>query len=97
MSQTITSSRITSPNKHWQKRKSFVQEECSGWDLPPNPKTVEDWLSATRAWGDAWFLSVESLIAEVPSLIVPEESNLLFHPRHPAVWEVVAEIVRTWY
>jgi RES domain-containing protein len=88
--------RITIPSPHWRERKIFVQEERGGWDLPPNPETVEDWLSATRAWGDAWLVSLESLIAEVPSVIVPEESNLLLNPRHPALGEVVAEIVRPW-
>jgi len=29
-------------------------------------------------------------------VIVPEESNLLFNPRHPAHGEVVAKIVRPW-
>jgi formylglycine-generating enzyme required for sulfatase activity len=41
-------------------------------------------------------LNLESLIAEVPSVIVPEESNLLINPRHPAHGEVVADIVRPW-
>lgn len=29
---------------------------------------------------DAWLANLESLIAEVPSVIVPEESNLLLNP-----------------
>ncbi len=36
-------------------------------------------------------------IAEVPSVIVPEETNLLLNPRHPAHGELVAEIVRPWF
>jgi formylglycine-generating enzyme required for sulfatase activity len=88
--------RITIPSEHWQERKRFLPEVRSGWDQPPNPAHPDDWLSATRAWGDAWLLSGESLLAEVPSVIVPEECNLLLNPRHPAQREVVAEIVRPW-
>jgi formylglycine-generating enzyme required for sulfatase activity len=55
-----------------------------------------DWLAASRAWGDAWLLGLDSLLAEVPSVIVPEETNLLLNPLHPAHGELVAEIVRPW-
>jgi len=88
--------RITFPRQHWEQRRMFAVEQRSGWDLSPTPETAEAWLSATRAWGDAWLQGLESLIAEVPSVIVPEESNLLLNPRHPAHREVVAEIVRPW-
>ena len=88
--------RITIPSHHWRKRKIFVKEELSGWGLPPTPENAKDWLAATRAWGDAWLLSGESLLAEVPSVIVPEETNLLLNPRHPAHEELVADIVRPW-
>jgi RES domain-containing protein len=88
--------RITLPGEQWRLRKIFPLEEISGWGLPPTPESAEDWLAATRAWGDAWLLCLESLIAEVPSVIVPEESNLLLNPHHPAHRELVAEIVRPW-
>ena len=88
--------RIIIPSHHWLQRKIFGKEECSGWDVAPSPENAEYWLAATRAWGDAWLLSLESLLAEVPSVIVPEETNLLLNPLHPAHGEVVAEIVRLW-
>ena len=88
--------RITIPSHHWQQRKMIANEELSGWDSAPTPEHAEDWLAATRAWGDAWLLGLESLLAEVPSVIVPEETNLLLNPRHPAHGELVAEIVRPW-
>jgi formylglycine-generating enzyme required for sulfatase activity/RES domain-containing protein len=88
--------RITIPSQHWRQRKIVGQEEFSGWGLPPTPQNAEDWLATTRAWGDAWLLGRDSLLAEVPSVIVPEESNLLLNPRHPAHGELVAEIVRPW-
>jgi hypothetical protein len=48
----------------------------------------------TRRWGDGWLESRDTLIAEVPSVIVPEEPNLLIHPQHPAIADV--EVVRRW-
>jgi formylglycine-generating enzyme required for sulfatase activity len=42
-------------------------------------------------------LGLDSLLAEVPSVIVPEETNLLLNPRHPAHGELKAEIVRPWF
>ena len=88
--------RITIPSQHWRQRKIFDKEQLSGWGLPPTPQNAEDWLAATRAWGDAWLLGLESLLAEVPSVIVPEETNLLLNPRHPAHGELKAELVRPW-
>jgi formylglycine-generating enzyme required for sulfatase activity/RES domain-containing protein len=89
--------RITIPSDHWQQRKRFAKQEFSGWDSAPTSEHAEDWLAATRAWGDAWLLGLESLLAEVPSVIVPEETNLLLNPRHPAHGELKAEIVRPWF
>jgi formylglycine-generating enzyme required for sulfatase activity len=89
--------RITIPSHHWQQRKRFAKQEHSGWDSTPTPEHAKDWLAATRAWGDAWLLGCESLLAEVPSVIVPEETNLLLNPLHPAHAELVAEIVRPWF
>ena len=88
--------RITIPSHRWLQRWIFSKAEFPGWDFPPSPENAEGWLSATRAWGDKWLEAGVSLIAEVPSVIVPEESNLLLNPRHPALGEVVAEIVRPW-
>jgi formylglycine-generating enzyme required for sulfatase activity/RES domain-containing protein len=88
--------RITIPSHHWQQRRMFANEEFSGWGSAPTPEHAEDWLAATRAWGDAWLLGLESLLAEVPSVIVPEETNLLLNPLHPAHGELKAEIVRPW-
>ncbi len=88
---------ITIPSHHWQQRKMFANEDFSGWGSAPTPEHAEDWLAATRAWGDAWLLGLESLLAEVPSVIVPEETNLLLNPLHPAHGELKAEIVRPWF
>jgi formylglycine-generating enzyme required for sulfatase activity/RES domain-containing protein len=89
--------RITIPSDHWDQRKRFANEEFSGWASAPTPEHAEDWLAATRDWGDVWLLGLDSLLAEVPSVIVPEETNLLLNPRHPAHGELKAEIVRPWF
>jgi formylglycine-generating enzyme required for sulfatase activity/RES domain-containing protein len=89
--------RITIPSHHWEQRKMFANEELSGWDSIPTPERAENQFADTRAWGDDWLLGLESLLAEVPSVIVPEETNLLLNPRHPAHGELVAEIVRPWF
>jgi RES domain-containing protein len=46
-----------------------------------------DWrgnLPATRAYGDSWFAGQRSVGVIVPSVIVPEEQNVLLNPTHRA-------------
>ena len=49
-------------------------------DLPDNWTTN---VAHTRAMGDAWLVSMRSLLLKVPSAIVPHSANYLFNPRHP--------------
>ncbi len=44
--------------------------------------------SSTQHLGDDWIASAESAVLKVPSPLVPQESNYLFNPRHPAFSEV---------
>jgi formylglycine-generating enzyme required for sulfatase activity len=89
--------RIAIPSHHWQQRKIFPKQMISNWNQhPTSGKSIDDSRAASREWGSAWLSSVDTLIAEVPSVIVPEEANLLINPLHPANKEVVAEIVRPW-
>ena len=37
-----------------------------------------------------------SCLAEVPSVVVPEESNLLLNPRHPDAARITARKLRRW-
>jgi RES domain-containing protein len=41
-----------------------------------------------RAIGDAWAKGQESLLLRVPSIIIPEEDNLIINPAHPRAAEV---------
>ena len=46
------------------------------WREEPPPR-------ATQAIGDQWVRESRSPVLELPSVIVPEESNYLFNPAHP--------------
>ena len=42
--------------------------------------------------GDRWIKGLSSAVLRVPSAVVPNESNYLLNPRHPAFLQVVTEI-----
>ena len=44
---------------------------------------------ATRAVGDEWLNAARTPVLVVPSAIVPEETNVLVNPAHPATHSVV--------
>lgn len=58
---------------------SLVQtgrEVPDGWDhKPPGPES--------QLYGDRWVAKKSSLVLEVPSVVVPLESNFLINPNHP--------------
>lgn len=45
-----------------------------------------------RLLGDWWIESLSSAVLRVPSAVVPNESNYLLNPRHPAFPDIVPEI-----
>lgn len=47
-------------------------------------------------WGTAWAASRRSLVAWVPSVVVPEEWNLLINPLHPDFRGLAAAKTRQW-
>ena len=57
------------------------------WRLSPPPV-------ATQAIGDGWIGSRNSVALRVPSVIIPEESNYLFNPAHPAFAHLVVRDTR---
>lgn len=61
-------------------------------DLPSNWRMVLQ-SEECRAIGDAWAKGQESLFLRVPSVIIPEEDNLLINPAHPraAAVRIVSE------
>ena len=60
-----------------------------GWDAEPASRTSSD-------FGTRWARAATSLLLRVPSVIVPEESNVLINPRHPGIAAIKARKVRKW-
>lgn len=60
-----------------------------GWDAIPEGRV-------SISWGTDWAARCRSLLAIVPSVIVPEEENVLINPRHPDIGLVKAEKIRKW-
>lgn len=50
--------------------------------------------SATASFGDRWLDSAAAAVLEVPSVIVPEESNLLINPAHADASLIRATVAR---
>jgi RES domain-containing protein len=46
------------------------------WRVYPAPRS-------TRAIGDAWLARASSPVLQVPSVVIPAESNFLLNPTHP--------------
>ena len=60
-----------------------------GWDAEPASLTSID-------LGSAWAKGSTSLLLSVPSVIVPEEANILINTRHPDASKIRATKVRKW-
>jgi RES domain-containing protein len=80
---------IDVPAAAWEHRVVFDTAGFVGWEAEP-PGMV------SLAWGTAWAAKGVSLLAEVPSAIVPEESNVLLNPAHPEMAAVLVRKVRRW-
>ncbi len=53
-----------------------------GWALSPAPPS-------TRTLGDLWAKEARSAVLELPSAIIPGESNFLLNPAHPDFKKIV--------
>ncbi|HRN76216.1 RES family NAD+ phosphorylase [Ottowia sp.] len=81
--------RIDVPAACWAARTVFDAARHVGWDALPAGRV-------SIAWGTAWAASSASLLAQVPSVIVPEEHNLLLNPRHPDAAQLRVRKLRRW-
>ncbi len=61
----------------------------AGWDAQPEGL-------ASVALGSAWLRGGRTALLIVPSVIVPEEFNVLINPAHPDIAGVSARQVRPW-
>lgn len=76
------------PDLDWRQRTRFDAASNVGWDALPTGMVSLD-------WGAHWINRGETLLAEVPSVIVPDEPNFLLNPLHPRMrWVKVCKIGR---
>ncbi len=80
---------IEIPDSAWKQRVRFEPDIHIGWDAEPAGLVSLD-------WGTNWSNSRNSLLAEVPSVIVPDESNFLMNPLHPDMSQVSVRKDRRW-
>jgi RES domain-containing protein len=66
-------------------------EELAGFTAELDP------IAASRRVGDGWLDQGDTLVLEVPSVLVPEESNLVLNPAHPRMREVKIVSTRAFH
>lgn len=76
------------PTAVWKKAARVIVPPI-GWDAVPTGRVSLD-------EGDAWLKSNKSAVMLVPSVIVPEECNVLINPGHPDTRHIKANKVRKW-
>ena len=82
--------RIDVPQDLWAARQSHASAGLPvGWDAQPAGMVSLD-------FGDAWLKGRTSALCELPSVIVPEESNVLINPAHPDAARIRATKLRKW-
>jgi len=80
--------RIDVPNTLWRQRQILEAAALpSTWLAEPPGST------SIRA-GDKWLMAQTSPLLLVPSVIVPEEYNVLINPQHPASNQIKASVQR---
>lgn len=80
--------RVDIPDDVWEARQVLAPLP-GGWD------TIPAGLTSMRA-GDAWLASHTSALLLVPSVIVPEEFNVLVNPRHFEAAGIQASTMKRW-
>ncbi|MES2263971.1 MAG: RES family NAD+ phosphorylase, partial [Pseudomonadota bacterium] len=61
-----------------------------GWDAVPSGMT-------SKSTGDAWIHRGQSALLVVPSVIIPDELNILVNPAHPDTAMLVATTIKKWH
>jgi RES domain-containing protein len=80
---------ISVPKRAWDSAVTIEPTQLVGWDALPQSKTSMD-------WGTKWALRKGSLLAKVPSIVVPEEFNVLINPSHHDSSRLRVTKVRRW-
>ena len=81
--------RIELPSETGLYRHYGVDEVPSGWDALPGSAAAVD-------LGDAFVSAGVYLGILVPSVIMPESSNIMLNPNHPAFSNVVMTVIRSF-
>jgi RES domain-containing protein len=81
---------IAVPKRAWDSAVTLDPTQLVDWDALPHSKTSMD-------WGTTWALGKASLLAKVPSIVVPEEFNVLINPLHPDRSRLRVEKQRRWH
>jgi RES domain-containing protein len=81
--------KLTVPIAAWKAAMVVDPTTLVGWDAEPAGKASLD-------WGTRWAGAKSTLLARVPSIIVPEELNVLVNPVHPDATNIRATKVRKW-
>ena len=78
------------PEAIWLRRQILpLQAAPVGWDALPTGKVSLD-------FGDGWLSLLASVVLVVPSIVVPEECNILINPQHPDASGLTATKLRKW-
>lgn len=82
--------RIEIPPNVWAKRMVLSPSDVPvGWDAEPAGMASLD-------VGDLWIKEQKHPILLIPSVIVPEESNVIINPDHPLSQSINARAIRKW-
>ncbi len=79
---------ITVPPSVWRKREMIEADE-----LDPTWLAEPPGLTSIR-FGDAWLRGNTAALLLVPSVIIPEEYNVLINPSHPDCKRITTAVVR---
>jgi RES domain-containing protein len=63
--------------------------------LPPT-WVAEPPGAVTTDFGDHWLMSTTGALMLVPSIIVPEEYNVLINPAHPSAARITSAVTRQY-
>ena len=80
---------VAIPDDVWAAREQLDTTMLVGWDARPPSRT-------SIAFGTEWARSLRTPVLVVPSVMVPEETNILVNPLHPSSASLVARKLRLW-
>ncbi len=78
------------PDAEWAARQIVSPSSLPvGWDAEPAGMVSLD-------YGTSWLSGKGTLLLAIPSVVIPEEANILINPAHPAAPQVRANKLRRW-